>query len=100
MHCGSSNIKAEYKEEFIEKTRKQANLLYQDYGVNPEEIVKEEKPSISQRDEEEEVKVSKAVYEVDSLTEETAKKLADWITSQEGEYDVMYDGRKINALLD
>ena len=40
------------------------------------------------------------MFVVKELTEDVAKELADWIQSQEQEYDVMYENRKINALLE
>jgi hypothetical protein len=82
--------------EFIAKIKKQTEQLYADYGVNPDEIVKEEATK------QEPVKVisDKPTFNVDELTEEVAKDLAEWIKSQDGEYDVVYEGRSINALLE
>ncbi len=97
MHCGSTNIKAEYKEEFIEKISKQAGLLYADYGVNPKDV---EKAVVEAVKSETTPPTIKPTFVVKTLTEDTAKELADWITSQEGGYDVVYGGRSINALLD
>ena len=95
MHCGSSNIKCDYTDEFIAKIKKQTEQLYADYGVNPDEIVKEvvvEEPIDKSPD--------KPTFCVDELTEDVAKDLADWIKSQDGEYDVVYEGRSISALLE
>ena len=96
MHCGSSNIKCDYTDEFIAKIKKQTEQLYADYGVNPDEVVKEEATK------QEPVKVisDRPTFNVDELTEEVAKDLAEWIKSQGGEYDVVYEGRSINALLE
>jgi len=95
MHCGSSNIYCDYTEEFIAKIKRQTEQIYADYGVNPDNIVKKKVV-------EEPVQKTHALptFCVEELTEEIAKDLADWIKSQDGEYDVVYGGRKINALLE
>lgn len=96
MHCGSSNIKTEYTDDFVEKIKKQAALLYSDYGINPDDLIKEEvKQAVIVQPQSQ-----NPVFVVEQLTEDIAKELSDWIKTQEGLYDVMYEGRKINTLLE
>jgi hypothetical protein len=95
MHCGSSNIKCDYTEEFIAKIKRQTEQLYVDYGVNPDNIVKKKVV-------EEPVQKTPVLptFCVEELTEEIAKDLAEWIKVQEGGYDVVYEGRSISTLLE
>lgn len=61
-----------------------------------------EKPVVDQPSVPDTVEVEKptvSTYSISALSEDSARAVADWVRSQEGEWDVLYEGRSIKALL-
>ena len=66
-------------------------------GEKPPEKPVVDQPSVPDTVEVEKPSVS--TYSISALSEDSARAVADWVRSQEGEWDVLYEGRSIKALL-